>query len=151
MDTKYDYILYTLTVQNIRNPTFCSFKSLNLSGHGLHKVSKAFHRDAGPCWLLSVPQLCQVGWMSFGWWTILNTHGKNPAALQILTQTGASGTYYQTPRSKALKCFVLPLHPLNDTHTQSMSQLSHWLRNPSLTCLLPFIYTDWSGFNEWHQ
>jgi hypothetical protein len=20
------------------------------------------------------PQLCQVGWMSFGWWTILNTH-----------------------------------------------------------------------------
>uniref|UniRef100_A0A4W5QM88 PH domain-containing protein n=1 Tax=Hucho hucho TaxID=62062 RepID=A0A4W5QM88_9TELE len=23
--------------------------SLNMSGHGLYKVSKAFHRDAGPC------------------------------------------------------------------------------------------------------
>jgi hypothetical protein len=37
--------------------------------------------------------------MSFGWWTILDTHGKllsvkNPAALQFLTQTGAPGTYH---------------------------------------------------------
>ena len=45
---------------------------------------------------------CQVGWMSFGWWTILDTHGKllsvkNPAALQFLTQTGVPGTYYHTP------------------------------------------------------
>uniref|UniRef100_A0A674A7G9 Dedicator of cytokinesis 8 n=1 Tax=Salmo trutta TaxID=8032 RepID=A0A674A7G9_SALTR len=38
-------------------------------------------------------QLCQVGWMSFGWRTILNSHRKllsmkTPAALQFLTQTG---------------------------------------------------------------
>jgi hypothetical protein len=25
------------------------------------------------------------------------------------------------------------------------------LKNPSLTVLLPFISTDWSGFNKWHQ
>jgi hypothetical protein len=25
------------------------------------------------------------------------------------------------------------------------------LKNPSLTRLLPFIYTDWSGFNRWRQ
>jgi hypothetical protein len=41
-------------------------------------------------------------WMSFGWWTILDTHEKllsvkNPAALQFLTQTSEPGTYYQTP------------------------------------------------------
>jgi hypothetical protein len=34
------------------------------------------------------PQLCQVGWMSFGWWTIRDTHRKrlrmkNPAPLQF--------------------------------------------------------------------
>jgi hypothetical protein len=49
-----------------------------------------------------MPQLYQGGWMSFGWWTFLDTHRKlmsvkNPAALQLLTQTGVPGTYYHTP------------------------------------------------------
>ena len=44
------------------------------------------------------------------------------------TQTGAAGTYCTTiPRSKERKSFVLPAHPLNGTHTQSMSQLSQGL------------------------
>jgi hypothetical protein len=49
------------------------------------------------CRAMLTPQLCQVGWMSFGWWTILDTHRKNSAALQFLTQTGAPGTYCHTP------------------------------------------------------
>ena len=56
--------------------TECVKQSLFLLGHGLYKVLKAFHRDSGPCWLQCIQQLCQVGWMSFGWWTILDTHGK---------------------------------------------------------------------------
>ena len=40
------------------------------------------------------------------------------------------------PRSTALKYLVLPIHPLNGTHTQSMSQLSRGLK------ILPVIYTD---------
>ena len=53
---------------------------------------KAFHRDAALCWLQCFPQLCQVGWMSAGWWSILDRHRKllsvkNPAALQFLTQS----------------------------------------------------------------
>uniref|UniRef100_A0A8C8FH53 Inter-alpha-trypsin inhibitor heavy chain 2 n=1 Tax=Oncorhynchus tshawytscha TaxID=74940 RepID=A0A8C8FH53_ONCTS len=45
--------------------------------------------------------VCQFAWMSFGWWTILDTHRKllsfkNPAALQFLTQTAAPGIYYHT-------------------------------------------------------
>ena len=44
-----------------------------------------------------------------------------------------------TPHSKALQSFVLPIHPLNDTiHVSIVSRL----KNPSLTCLLPVIYTD---------
>ena len=62
---------------------------------------------------------------SSGLWTILNTHGKllsmkNPATLQFLTQTSPPGTYYHT-RRKAHKSIVD--HPLNGTHTQSMSQI----------------------------
>ena len=55
---------------------FCLQNSLNSSDHGLYKVLKAFHRDAGPCWLQCFPQLCQDGWMSFEGWTILDTHRK---------------------------------------------------------------------------
>ena len=53
--------------------------------------------------------------------------------------------------SKALTCIVLLIHPLNGTNTQSMSLLSQSFKNPYLTSVLPFIYTDWSGFNKWHQ
>jgi hypothetical protein len=74
----------TLSVQNIKNiflilsctPPFCPQNSLNSSGHGLYKVSKAFQRDAGSCWLQCFLQLYQVGCMSFGWWAILDTHWK---------------------------------------------------------------------------
>jgi hypothetical protein len=44
------------------------FPSEFASIRGLYNVSKAFHRDAGQCWLQCFSQLCQVGWMSFGWW-----------------------------------------------------------------------------------
>jgi hypothetical protein len=127
----------TLSVPNIRNTflilsctPFCHQNSLNLSWHGLYKVFKAFHRDAGPCWLQCFPRLCQVGWMSFGWWTILDTHretvehGKpnRVAVLDTLKTVRLPPT--TIPRSKTLKSFVMPIHPLNGTHIQSMSQLS---------------------------
>jgi hypothetical protein len=40
--------------------------------------------------------------MFFGWWTLLDTHGKllsvkNPAALQFLKPTDAPGIYNHTP------------------------------------------------------
>ena len=118
---------------------FCPQNSLNSLGHGLYKVSKAFHRDAGPCWLQCFQQLCQVGWMSFRWWTILDTHGKllsvkNPEALQFLTQTGAPGIYYRTP-FKCTYIFCLAHSPSGwHTYTIHVSMVSR-LRNPSLTCL----------------
>ena len=74
----------------------------------LYKVSKAFHRGAEPFWLQCFPRLCQVVWMSFGWWTILDTHGKllsvkNQAVLQLRLP------HTTIPRSKALKFVVLGL------------------------------------------
>ena len=42
------------------------------------------------------------------------------------------------PSSKALKYFVLPIHPLYGTHTIYVSIVSR-LKNPSLTCLCFFI------------
>ena len=69
------------------------------------------------CWRMLTPMPpSQVGWMSFGWWTILDTHRtllsvkKNPAALQFLTQTSATGSYFHSPWI------------VYGTHTQSMSQ-----------------------------
>jgi hypothetical protein len=69
--------------------------------------------------------------MFFGWWTILDTHGKllsmkNPAVLQFLTQTSMPVTWP----------FQRHLNPLNGTHTIHVSNVSR-LKNPSL----PFIYT----------
>ena len=85
------------SIRNIKNaliilsctPLLCPQNSLNLSEHGLYKVLKAFHRFDGPCWLQCFPQLCQVGWMSFGWWTILDTQEtiecEKPSVVAILT------------------------------------------------------------------
>jgi hypothetical protein len=64
-------------------------------------------------------------WMDIVWWagpflihTLIQTllSVKNPAALQ----------FFETlkPVSMAPTTFVLPIHPLNGTHTQTMSQLS---------------------------
>jgi hypothetical protein len=54
---------------------------------------------------------------------------KNPSALQLLTQTVAPGTYYHTLFKRHLNMFVLPIHPLNGTRTQSMSQLSQGFKS----------------------
>ena len=117
--------------------------SLNSSRHGFYKVSKALTQ----CF----PQLWQVEWMSFGWWTILDTHGKllsvnNPAAWQFLTQMGAPGTYYHTPFKGTYICLA---HSPSEWHTNTIHvSIVSRLKNPTLTCLLPFIYTDLSGFNK---
>ena len=91
-----------------------------------YKVSKTLHRDAGPCWLQCFPQLYQVGSMCFGWWTILDTHvGKllsveKPSIIAVLdTLRPVRMEPTSIPCSKALQSFVLPIHPLYGTHTQS--------------------------------
>ena len=91
---------------------------------------------------------CQVGWMSFGWRAILDTHSqmmsvKNPTALQFLTNSNRCAWHLPPyPLSKALTYFVLPIHPLNGTHKKIHVSIVSRLKNPTLTCLFFFIYTD---------
>jgi hypothetical protein len=61
----------------------------------------------------------RVGWMS----KLLSVG--NPVVLQLLTHKPVRLTLTTIPRLKAL---VLPIHPLNGTNTQSMSQLSQVLK-----------------------
>jgi hypothetical protein len=111
-------VLRVLSVQNIRNiflilscTPFCPQNSLNTLGHWLYNVLKAFHRDAGPYWLQCFPQLCQVDWMSFGWWTVLDTHGETQLCCNIWHNlNGAPGTYYLT-RFKGTSIFCLAHSP----------------------------------------
>jgi hypothetical protein len=73
-----------------------------------------------------------VGWKSFGCWTILHTHGKllsvkNPAALQFLTLKPVRLAPTTISHLKALKALSYPF-TLNGTHTQSMSQFPQGLK-----------------------
>ena len=90
-------------------------------------------RDVGPYLLQYFPQLFQVGRMSFGWRTILDTHRKllsvkNPAVLQFLT--------HHTPFKTHLNLLSYTIH----VSTQKK-------KNPSLSSLLPFIYTSISAYS----
>jgi hypothetical protein len=66
---------------------------------------------------------------------------KNPEALQFLVQSDAPGTYYHT-LFKGTSIFCLVQSPSEwYTYIIHVSIVSR-LKNHSLSCLLPFIYTD---------
>ena len=75
----------------------------------------------------SYHQFLTIGWMFFGWWTLLHTHmgetgceiPSNVAVLDTLKLVSLAPTI---PCSKVLQYFVLPIPTLNDIYTRSMSQ-----------------------------
>jgi hypothetical protein len=98
-------------------------------------------------WLQCFPQMCQVDWMSFGWWTIFDTR---ETVVRETQQCGSS--WLKLVRlspttiscSKPLTFWGFANSPSEwHTHTIHVSRL----KTHSLTCLLSFIYTDW----RWHQ
>ena len=95
-----------------------------LLGLALHKVSKVFHRP------MLTPMLPTVlsSWLDVLWVEdhfLIHTGNRwvwKPRSVAVLeTLKPVRLTPTTIPRSKAQKYFVLPIHPLNGTHTQSMS------------------------------
>ena len=115
-----------------------------------------FHRDAGPCRCQCFPQLCQVGWCPLGVGPFLiHTENcsvwKNPVVLQFITHSNQCAWHLLAyPFQRHLNIFTCPFTLWMAPYTILVSIFSR-LENPSLTGLLPFIYSDWSGFNKKHQ
>jgi arabinogalactan endo-1,4-beta-galactosidase len=73
-NTPFSFVQYTLSIPNVRNTIlilsctpFWPQNSLNLLGHWLYKVSKAFHRDVDSCF--------PVVWMvDHSWYTQETEH-----------------------------------------------------------------------------
>jgi hypothetical protein len=111
---------YTPSIPNIRNTIILS---CNPSPFDLRTDLIRRGMDSR-CWkhpqgCQRFAQLCQVSWMSFGW-TLLVTQ----ETVVWKTQKHCSSWHklvclapMTIPHSKALKYFVLPIRPLNGTHT----------------------------------
>jgi hypothetical protein len=138
--------VYTFLI--LRCTSLCPQNSLNLSGPGLYKVSKAFHIDAGSRWLQCFPQLCVVGSMSFGWWNIIDTHRKllsvkNPVALQFLTHSNRCAWHLLPyPFQRHLHLYIV--HSPSEWHTFTIHVwIVSRLKKKSFFNLSPPLHLHW--------
>jgi hypothetical protein len=111
------------------------------------RCQKHSKRDDSPGWWQCFQQL--LNWLDVlwvvdnSWYTWETVECEKPSSVAVLdTLKPVRQAPTTILRSKALKCFVLPIHPLSDTYTQSVSIFSR-LKSP-ITCLLPFSYTEGS-------
>ena len=123
---------------------FCPQNSLNSSGHGLYKVSKVFHRDAGPCWLMLhtvVSCWLDVLWVvDHSWYTQETVKREKPGSVAVLDSNRC--TYYHAPFKCTFAIFCLSHSPSErPAHTIHVPIVSR-LKNRSLTCLHP-LHLPW--------
>ena len=115
-----------LRVQNIGNTFLILSCSLNSSGHGLQGVESV----PQGCWPILTPMLPTVvsSWLNVlcvvdhSWYTWETVEGEKPSSIAVLDTLKPVHLAPATiPCSKALKSFVLPIHPRKGTHTQCPS------------------------------
>jgi hypothetical protein len=103
--------------------------------YGSQFVSASFVLSSITCFSTLACRWLDVLWVvDHSWYTqetVELEKSSSVAVLNTLKPVCLSPT--TIPRSKILQCLVLPIHPLN------------------LGWKIPFIYTDWSGFNRWPQ
>ena len=91
--------------------------------------------------LSCTPQLCQVAWMpDHSWCTQETVECEKPSSVAVL----------DTLKPMRLATTTIPFSKAPcewHTYTIHVSRL----KSPPLTCLLHFLYTDWSGLNKWHE
>ena len=75
-------------------------------------------------------------------------HEKRSSVAVLYTPTPVRLAPITIHRSKALN-FCLAHSPSEWLPTTIHVSVVSRIENPYLTCLLPFIYTDWSRFNKW--
>ena len=146
-NTPYYRIPYYIHRVSHFSPPFCPHNSLKSSGSGTLQGVESLPQGF---WPMLTPMLPTVvsSWLDVLWLVDHSWYTKGNC-WEWKTQQRCSSwhkpvflTPTTVPCSKAPQYFVFSIHPLNVTHTQSMSQFVSRLKNPSLTRLLPFIYTD---------
>jgi hypothetical protein len=130
-DYRYIRSVFTLSIQNIRNTSIilsCTPLPFRTASIGLcmdFMVSKVT-----PMLPTVVASWLDVLWvLTHSCYTRETVEREKPsgaAVLDILKLMRLAPT--TVPCSKAFKSFVLPIHPLNGTHTQSMFHLSQGLK-----------------------
>ena len=151
---------HTLSVQNIKN-TFRIF-----SWTPTHILPSEQPQSVGAwtlqgvksipqgCWPMLTPMLPTVvsSWLDVlrvvdhPWYTRETVECKKNSNVAVL-DTNLWAYYHTLFKGTLIFCLA---HSPSEWHTIHVSIIS-WLKNISLTCLLSFIYTDWSGFNKWNQ
>jgi hypothetical protein len=140
------------SVQNIRN---------NFPNIELHPILPSKQPQFVGAWTIqwveSVPQGCWsmlnttvptvlLNWLDVlwvvdhSWYTQETVERVKPSSVAVL-DTLNPVSLAPTTIPSSIKYLVLPIHPLNSTHTQYMSHIliASRLEKPSLTCLLHFI------------
>ena len=111
------------------------------------------------CWPMLTPMLppvvsscLDVPWVvDHSWYTRETVEREKPSSVAVLDTNRCSWHLLPYPVQRHLNILSFPFTLwMSHTHNPCLNCRKGW-NNFFSICLLPFICTDWSGFNKWHQ